>query len=127
MMAPARKIVSGEEEDDEAETVEEVFAQARNAETAAEELLVDDGWKAVKMEPEAIAVNGNGNGHAPVPVSDNDHYDNAEEPQRSLFSWAEFMAEPVKLKSRKSKTQAPFLFEWAVEREREAELVGAGR
>ena len=62
MMALARKIVS-REEDDEAETVEEVFAQARNAETAAEELLVDDGWRVVEVEPEAIAVNGNGKGH----------------------------------------------------------------
>ena len=59
MMALARRIVSGEEED-EAETVEEVFAQARDAEAAAEELLVDDGWKAVEVEPETIAVNGNG-------------------------------------------------------------------
>ena len=65
MMALARKIVSGGEED-EAETVEEVFAQARDAETAAEELLVDDGWKVVEIEPEAVEVNGNGangNGH----------------------------------------------------------------
>ena len=36
MMALARKIVSGDE--DEADTVEEVFAQARDAETTAEEL-----------------------------------------------------------------------------------------
>ena len=50
MMALARKIVSGEEDD--AETVEQVFAQARNAEADAEELLVDDDWKAV--EPGAI-------------------------------------------------------------------------
>ena len=68
MMALARKIVSGEEEDDEGETVEEVFAQARNAEATAEELLVDDGWKLVEIEPETIGVNGNGhhangNGH----------------------------------------------------------------
>ena len=61
MMALARKIVSGEEDD--AETVEQVFAQARDAEATAEELLVDDGWKAVEIEPEAIGVNGNGNGH----------------------------------------------------------------
>ena len=44
MMALARKIVSGEEDD--AETVEQVFAQARNAEADAEELLVDEDWKA---------------------------------------------------------------------------------
>ena len=51
MMALARKIVSGDEEEDE--TVEEVFAQARDAE-AAEEFLVDDGWKVVEVEPEAV-------------------------------------------------------------------------
>ena len=50
MMALARKIVSGEEED-EAETAEEVLAQARDAEASAEELLVDDGWKMVRVEP----------------------------------------------------------------------------
>ena len=59
MMALARRIVSGDEED-EAETMEEVFAQARNAESEAEELLVDDGWKVVEIEPETISVNGNG-------------------------------------------------------------------
>ena len=57
MMALARKIVSGNEEEDEAETVEEVFAQARDAEASAEEYLVDDDWNAVEIEPEA------GNGH----------------------------------------------------------------
>ena len=71
MMALARKIVSGEEED-EAETVESVFAQARDAEASAEEYLVDDDWKAVEIGPEAVAVNSNcpvlayghhGNGH----------------------------------------------------------------
>ncbi len=65
MMALARKIVNGSEED-EVETVEEAFAGARDAEAAAEELLVDEGWKAVEVEAEAIGVNGNGhhaNGH----------------------------------------------------------------
>ena len=73
MMALARKIVSGDEEDD-AETVEAVFAQARDAEATAEEYLVDDGWKVVEslpraghgVEPETVAVNSNevnGNGH----------------------------------------------------------------
>ena len=164
MMALARKIVSGEEED-ETETVEAVFAQARDAEATAEEYLVDDDWKAVEIEPEAIAVNGNGanslprtgyggnghhddgigptvelvlsnghangNGHAAIPANGNGRLDDeADEPQQSLFSWAEFMAEePVKPKGRGGKTQAPSLslFEWAVEQEREEEPVGAGR
>ena len=151
MMALARKIVSGEEEDDEAETVEEVFAQARNAEATAEELLVDDGWKPLEIEPETVALNGNGhhangnghhdaigigptvelvpvNGHTPANgANGNDHHEEAEEPQQTLFSWAEFMAEPVKPKGRKSKPQpaSMSMFEWAMERE--AEPVDAGR
>ena len=160
MMALARKIVSGEEED-ENETMEEVFAKARNAESEAEELLVDNGWKVVEVEPEAAPVNGNGhhangnghetigigptvelvmgnghqpngNGHAPAPVNGNGHHDEAPEPQQSLFSWAEFMAEePVKRKGRGRKPQpaATSLFDWALEmeQEREEEPVGAGR
>ena len=56
--ALARKMVIGEEED--AETVEEaVFAQARDAEAASEEYLVNDGWKPVEVKPEAALVNGN--------------------------------------------------------------------
>ena len=145
-MALARKIVNGEEQDD-AETVEAVFVQARDAEAVAEELLVDDGWKAVEVEPEVVQVNGNGhhtgdiepsvelvmgNGHAAVPVNGNRHHDGAHETQQSLFSWAEFMAEELvkpKARSRKPKGSSPSLFDWALslEQEREEELVGAGR
>ena len=153
MMALARKIVSGDEEQD-AESVEAVFAQARDAETTAEEYLVDDGWKVVEVEPEAVGVNGSG--HAPVPVNGNgtnghnaagigptvelvlgnghhangngnSHDDEAPEPQQSLFSWAEFMAEePVKPRGRSRKPQPATLsmFEWAMtlEKERERKL-----
>ena len=137
MLALARKIVSGEEEDD-AETVEAVFAQARDAEDAAEEYLVDDGWKAVDVEPQAVEVhtngaNGNGhhasdNGNAAVPVNGNGRHDETPETQQSLFSWAEFMAEePVKPKGRGRKPQpaTASLFDWALTLEEE--LVGAGR
>ena len=151
MMALARKIVSGDEED-EAETVEAVFAQAQGRRgNRFEEYLVDDDWKLVEVEPEAVNGNGhhddgigptvelvldtghvsaNGNGHAAVPV--NGHHDEAPEPQQTLFSWAEFMAEePVKPKGRGRKPQpaAASLFEWALEmeQEREEEPVGAGR
>ena len=60
MMALARRIVSRDKDEDEAETVETVFAQARDAEATAKELLVDDGWKPVEPELEAIPVSGNG-------------------------------------------------------------------
>ena len=138
MMALARKIVSGEEDD--AETVEAVFAQARDAEAASEEAvfaqardaeaaseeyLVDEGWKALEVEPEVVEVRTNG-------ANGNGHYDEAPEPQQSLFSWAEFMAEEaVKPKGRSRKPQPATLsmFEWALEleQEREAEPVGATR
>ena len=62
MMALARQIVGGDAQAD-AETLEEVFAQARDAEAAAEEYLVDDGWQTVEIEPETVSLNGNGNGH----------------------------------------------------------------
>ena len=150
MMALARRIVGGDEDD--AETVEEAFAQARDAEATAEELLVDDGWKIVDMEPEAVEVNGTngtGNGHhdllgigptvelAPANghANGNGHHDDeTPEPSAaggSLFSWAEFMAEPVKPRGRRKKPQPASLsmFEWAmtVEQQREEEPVGAGR
>ena len=100
---------------------------------------MDDGWKPVEIEPEAVEVNGdghhadgigptvelvldtghhaNGNGHAAVEVNGNGHSDEVPEPQQSLFSWAEFMAEePVKPKGRGRKPQpaAASLFEWAL-------------
>ena len=104
---------------------------------------MDDDWKVVEVEPETVEVNGNGangnghhddgigptvelvlsNGHA----NGNGHHEEAPEPQQSLFSWAEFMAEePVKPKGRGGKTQAPSLslFEWVVEQELEEEPVG---
>ena len=122
--------------------MEAVFAQARDAEAVAEELLVDEGCKAV--EPTVVETHRNGNGHAANGVEPsvelvmgngrhaNGHHEEAAEGQQSLFSWAEFMAEePVKPKGRKPKSQSATIsmFEWAltVEREREKEVVGAGR
>ena len=82
-----------------------------------------------------VPANGNGangNDHAPVPINGNGRHDGEAEPQQSLFSWAEFMAEePVKPKGRNRKPQPATLsmFEWAMsmEQEREEEPVGAGR
>ena len=132
----------------------DVLAQARDVEATAEQYLVDDGWKPVEVEPEAVVVNcnghhadgigptvelvldighhANGNGHAAVEVNGNGHSAETPEPQQTRFSWAEFMTEePVKPRGRGRKPQpaATSLFEWAltVEQERETEPVGAGR
>ena len=155
MMALARKIVSGEEENT-AETVDDVFAAARAVEASAEELLVDEGWKTLDVEPEVNGsngngrhnatgieqtvelvlenghhTNGNGNGHADVPINGNganDHHHDVPEPQKALFSWAEFMAEePVEPKGRSRKPQpaSASLFEWALSIEKETAGVSA--
>ncbi len=65
--------------------------------------MVDDGWKLVEVELETVSVNGNG------------HDEEADEPQQTLFSWAEFMAEePIKPRRRKAQAPSLSLFEWAV-------------
>ena len=99
MLVLARKIVNGEEGD--AEMVEAVFAQARDAEAAGEEYLVDDGWKALEVEPEVVEVNGNDIGPSFELVLGGNGHDETPETQQSLFSRAEFLAkEPVKRKGR---------------------------
>ena len=112
MLALARKIVSGDDEG--ADSIESVFAEAQQVAAEAEGLLVDDGWQAVEVEPEVAEVHADGNatngigtsvelvpgnGQAAVPVNangrapDGSGRDDAPEPHQSLFSWAEFMAE----------------------------------
>ena len=81
MLALARKIVAGEEDGD---SVEWVFAQAQQVVAEAEALLVDDGWRA----PEPVAAEA-----VSVGAGMDDGRDDAVEAQRTLFSWAEFMAE----------------------------------
>ena len=149
MLALARKIVGGEEDTG---TVESVFAEVQQVAAEAEALLVDDGWKAVEVEPEVVEVHANGNGHgtggigpgvelvagsggAAAAVTGNGHApggadrDEAPEPQQSLFSWAEFLAEEPVKPQRGCKREAPTLslFEWALSAEQEGALVGARR
>ena len=143
MMALARKIVSGEEENT-AETVDDVFAAARAVEASAEELLVDEGWKTLDVEPEVNGSNGNGrhnatgieqtvelvleNGHHTNGNGANDLHPEVPEPQKALFSWAEFMTEePIKPKGRSRKPQpaSASLFEWALSIEKETASVSA--
>ncbi len=119
MLALARKIVAGGEED--AGSVESVFEQARQVAAEAEALLVDAGWAA----PEPVAAES-----VMVGAGAGERRDDAPEGQRSLFSWAEFMAdtpdEPLPIRGRR-RAEAPTLslFEWAREREREGVLLGA--
>ncbi len=111
MLALARKIVAGDEDPG---SVESVFEQAQQVAAEAEALLVDAEWAA--PEPAAVAA---------VPERDE-----VPEPQRTLFSWAEFMAEETpEPEPRRRRREAPTLslFEWALEREQEGALAGAAR
>ena len=112
MLVLARKIVADEED---ADSVESVFAQARHVAAEAEALLVDEGWHAPKpVTAENVAV-GEDTDDPPKKPS---------EVGQSLFSWAEFMAEgEVRPQSRRDEAPTLSLFEWALEREREGELV----
>ena len=127
MLALARKIVNGEEEE-EGESVEDAFAQARDAEAVSEELLVDEEWHAVEVEPETVEVHRNGTGIGVETAAANGHADVVEETQQSMFSWAEFMAEEPQKPARrngKPKPETLSMFEWALslEEEREAQTV----
>jgi hypothetical protein len=128
MLALARKIVAGEEETG---SVESVFEQARQVAAEAEALLVDEGWHAPEPEPVAVAVEPVAVGAEAVTVGAgaDDIRGEAGEPRRTLFSWAEFMAgespeEPKPQRRREAPTLS--LFEWALEREQEGALAGAG-
>ena len=120
MLALARKIVAGEED---AGSVESVFEQARQVAAEAEALLVDAEWDA--PEPAVVAAET-------VAVASEGREADADAPerQRSLFSWAEFLAdtpeESLPPRGRR-RDEAPTLslFEWARDREREGTLAGA--
>ena len=104
---------------------------------------MDDVWKVVEIEPEAVTVNGNNGHHANdlvptvelVPANGlhpngNGYDDVSPESQQTLFSWAEFMAEePVKPKRGGCKSQpaSMSMFEWALELEQQKEKDAVAR
>ncbi|MYH48311.1 MAG: hypothetical protein F4081_02355 [Dehalococcoidia bacterium] len=115
LIALARKIVAGEED---AGSVESVFEQARQVAAEAEALLVDEDWHAPEPDPVAVAATA-------AAESDVDPVDAG--PQRTLFSWAEFMAQEQPEPKRPRRREAPTLslFEWALEQEQEGTLARA--
>ena len=118
MLALARKIVAGEED---AGSLESVFEQARQVAAEAEALLVDEGWHAPQpaiAEAEALT----------VAAGADERRDEAGEPQRLLFSWAEFMAGEPAVPKPQRRREAPTLslFEWALERETGRRARGSG-
>ena len=113
MLALARKLVNGNE-DDAADTVEAAFRQARASETESEEFLVDDGWQTTEVESPIIVEI-----HADTAEKDSDvagdEADIAKSAQ-TLFTWSEFMTEATPKSKGRARNEQPALslFEWAV-------------
>ena len=127
MMALARKLVSGETED---EPVEDIFRQAQQIAAQADQLLVDAEWERSEPEPAPVVILPTGSevgAAALVPCGG--HHSSAPTEQTTLFSWAEFLTEPdepPRRAGRRAAQTGPSLFDWALEREQEAGLVAAG-
>ena len=129
MLALARKLVAGDEDD--SESVESIFAQAQQVAADAEALLVDDSWRRVEPTPEPLALPvGTTVGAEPtVAVIPCEHHTGNAPEQRDLFSWAEFLADeptPTKRHTRKQAQPSTSLFEWALEREQQSGMAAAG-
>ena len=107
IMTLARQIVN-ETELNAGDSLENIFARARESEQENERYLVDDDWGMDTAQP------GPEPEPEPEPVEEE-----PEQDQPSIFSWTEFMAQPVKTtgKRRRKEPEAPSLFQWAVEQE----------
>ena len=100
------------------DSLENIFARALEAERENERYLVDDEWHITPPEPESD--------HESDPETATTPARNGAKPERpepdTIFSWAEFMTQPaVPGKRRRKEPEAPYLFQWAVQQERERE------
>ena len=105
IMTLARQIINETELKAE-DSLENIFARARESERENERYLVDDDWGMDAAQP----------GPEPEPEPAREK---PEPEQPSIFSWTEFMAQPVETtgKRRRKGPEAPSLFQWAVEQE----------
>ena len=100
IMTLARQIVN-ETEFQSGDSLENIFARAREAEQEAERYLVDDEWHTVKDTADAAD-------KPPKPA------------QKTMFSWMDFMAQPLQPRGRHGKRNKPdgkSMFQWAEEHE----------
>ena len=128
MMALARKLVSGETD---SEPVEDIFGQAQQVAAEADHLLVDADWERAEptAEPLVLAPPSEITDETVVELVPCGGHHGSPEPQQTLFSWAEFLAEQpeqAKPRGRNLRPSGPSLFDWALEREQQAGLAAAG-
>ena len=149
MMALARKIVSARRMTRRRSSRS---SRRRGAEANAEELLVDDGWKSVEVEPDAVGVNGigtnghggaidigptvelvpgnghhaNGNGHAPVRSTAKGTTTRPRSRSSRCSPARSFLSRNLRSRKDADRGQKPAsasLFKWALTLEWEKELV----
>lgn len=88
MLALARKLVSGDEED-ESDSVESAFAQAQQVAADAESLLVDASWRPVEAVPEPpLIIDAEVIETSPAVAMPCEHHTGEAPEQHDLFSWA---------------------------------------
>ena len=124
MMALARKLVSGDSED---EPVEDIFRQAQEIAAQADQLLVDAEWERSEPEP-PLVIDTEVVEMSPIALMPCEHHTGHAERQ-SRFSWAEFLSKepkPTRRRGRKPVQPSASLFDWALEREQQAGLAAAG-
>lgn len=123
-----RGLVSGETD---SEPIEDIFARAQQIAAEAEDQLVDTDWQRPVQVPEPMvaALPGDGDVGPIVELAPCGGDHGSSEPQQTLFSGAEFLAEQPdqpKPRGRNPRTSRPSLFDWALEREQEAGLAAGG-
>ncbi len=129
MLALARKLVAGDEDDHE--SVESILAQAQQVAADAEALLVDDSWRPLEPTPDPVAlpVGATVDAESNMAVIPCEHPTGNAPEQQDLFSWAEFLSDepkPTKRRARKQAQPSTSLFEWALEREQQSGMAAAG-
>ena len=119
IMTLAKQIVN-EESFQGGGSLEDIFSKAREAEQESERYLVDDSWDIPTLAPETGQVDLEPEPEQMDLEPEPEQAEPEPEPaQLSIFSWAEFMAQPVQNSGRRRKKEPnpPSLFQWAAEQE----------
>ena len=130
IIALAKQIINGDtsiNSNEQNDSVEEIFARARDAETEGQELLVNDEWRLPTPSPNADQSEldqekdgqekdgqqqtGRPEPDRPQPVTTS--------PGQVRISWTKFMEQPAEKTARRSKkpAEAMSLFQWAIGQE----------
>ncbi len=122
-MALVCELVSRDAED---ASVDDIFREVQAIAAQSDHLLVDENCQRAEPLPTSIVtLPSDTEPAAAALVPYRGHRASEPQEQASLFGWAELLADapgPAKPRGRNSRPTGPSLFEWVLEREREASL-----